>query len=215
MERPGIRLEELQMALERAKVARLDRLERMERLYPLRTPRVLSDRVPRAEIVPVRPEAVGKIIGPGGSTIRALESDTGAKLSVREGKEVLVFGPDRQSFERAKESILQTGGGKAEEGRAYEARVVRIQDYGAFVELEGTGGMQGLVHISELDNRRVRSVRDVLEEGERLTVLCVGIDPKTGNIKLSRKALLGQNAGGEKAEAKASTGKGRSQGRKM
>jgi len=190
MNGPGIRLDELGLALERARTARLQLLERMEQVLPAGVERPQKENAPHCEVVSINPESIGKLIGPGGSAIRALESETGAKLSINDNGDVLVFGPSKSAFEKAKLSILQNCKSRVEIGKVYNAKVVKIMDYGAFVELEGTGGSQGLVHISELAHEHVRFVRDVVGDGESLTVECVGVDPKTGNVKLSRKTLI-------------------------
>lgn len=186
----GIRLDELGLALEKAKVARMQLLHRMEQVIPAGVERPRKENAPHCEVVSINPDSIGKLIGPGGSAIRALESETGAKLSINDNGDVLVFGPSKGAFEKAKLSILRNCKSRVEVGKVYNAKVVKIMDYGAFVELEGTGGSQGLVHISELAHEHVRAVRDVLGDGESLTVECVGVDPKTGNVKLSRKTLI-------------------------
>jgi polyribonucleotide nucleotidyltransferase len=153
----------------------------------LSTPRPeLSKYAPRIETIKINPEKIGALIGPGGKTIKGIVAETGAEINIEDDGSVHIYATSGESMARAKEII----GGMTREieiGQTYHGRVVSIKEFGAFVEV--FPGKDGLVHISELADFRVRRVEDVAKVGEMIWVKCIGIDDK-GRVKLSRKAAL-------------------------
>lgn len=129
----------------------------------------------------------GHVIGEGGETIRRIESDSGARIIIKpDSNELRVYAPTQAQYNQAETAILDVQGANIREGEVYTVRVVRIMDFGAFVELPS--GFQTLLHISEISHMRIRAIEDVLHEGQELKVKCLGRDPK-GNVRISRKAL--------------------------
>jgi polyribonucleotide nucleotidyltransferase len=146
----------------------------------------LSQYAPRIETVKIQPDKIGLLIGPGGKTIKGIVAETGAEINIDDDGSVHIYSANRASLNRAKEII--TGMTKEiEVGELYHGRVVSIKDFGAFVEV--LPGKDGLVHISELADFRVKSVEDVIKVGDLVWVKCIGIDEK-GRVKLSRKAAM-------------------------
>jgi polyribonucleotide nucleotidyltransferase len=149
---------------------------------------------PRTEIAPyapriikikINPDKIRDVIGPGGKVIRALVEETGAKIDVEDDGTVSIATADGAAAEAAVARIRGITA-EAEVGQTYVGTVNRIVDFGAFVEI--FPGTDGLLHISEIADRRIRDVRDELKEGQQIMVKCIG---KDGNkIKLSRKAVL-------------------------
>jgi len=149
---------------------------------------------PRAEIslyapriikIKINPDKIRDVIGPGGKVIRALVEETGAKIDVEDDGTVSIATADGAAAEAAVARIRGLTA-DAEVGATYVGTVNRIVDFGAFVEI--FPGTDGLLHISEIADRRIRDVRDELKEGQQIMVKCIG---KEGNkIKLSRKAVL-------------------------
>lgn len=181
----GITLDIMGKALEQAKAGRLHILEIMEKTISKPKPE-LSPYAPRIITIKIKPDKIGEVIGPGGKNIRAIVEQTGAKIDIEDDGTVLIASVDGAAGETAKNMIL----GMVEEpeiGRIYEGKVRRIAAFGAFVEI--LPGTDGLIHISELDTKRVARVEDVLKLGDIVTVKVIGIDPE-GKVRLSRKAVL-------------------------
>jgi polyribonucleotide nucleotidyltransferase len=182
---PGISHKILAEAIDRARDARVKILEIMA--GALDKPRAeLSKYAPRIETIKINPEKIGALIGPGGKTIKGIVAETGAEINIEDDGSVHIYATSGESMARAKEII----GGMTREieiGQTYHGRVVSIKEFGAFVEV--FPGKDGLVHISELADFRVRRVEDVAKVGEMIWVKCIGIDDK-GRVKLSRKAAL-------------------------
>jgi polyribonucleotide nucleotidyltransferase len=181
----GITLDIMGKALEQAKAGRLHILEIMEKTISKPKPE-LSPYAPRIITIKIKPDRIGEVIGPGGKNIRAIVEQTGAKIDIEDDGTVLIASVDGAAGEAAKNMIL----GMVEEpeiGRVYEGKVRRIAAFGAFVEI--LPGTDGLIHISELDTKRVARVEDVLKLGDMVTVKVIGIDPE-GKVRLSRKAVL-------------------------
>ena len=153
----------------------------------------LSKYAPRIETVKINPEKIGALIGPGGKTIKGIVAETGAEINIEDDGSVHIYATSPESMARAKEII----GGMTKEieiGQTYHGRVVSIKEFGAFVEV--FPGKDGLVHISELADFRVKRTEDVAKVGEMIWVKCIGIDDK-GRVKLSRKAALKERAEAE------------------
>src|SRR6187455_807380 len=155
----------------------------------------LSKYAPRIETIKINPEKIGALIGPGGKTIKGIVAETGAEINIEDDGSVHIYATSGESMARAKEII----GGMTKEieiGATYQGRVVSTKEFGAFVEV--FPGKDGLVHISELADFRVKRTEDVAKMGEMIWVKCIGIDDK-GRVKLSRKAALKERAESEGA----------------
>jgi len=154
----------------------------------------ISPHAPRIIKIKINPDKIRDVIGPGGKVIRALVEETGAKIDVEDDGTVSIATADGAAAEAAVARIRGLTA-EAEVGQTYVGTVSRIVDFGAFVEI--FPGTDGLLHISEIADRRIRDVRDELKEGQQILVKCIG---KEGNkIKLSRKAVLRDE--GQQAEA--------------
>jgi polyribonucleotide nucleotidyltransferase len=189
---PGVSHKIMAEAISRAKEARTKILGIMT--ATLDKPRAdLSKYAPRIETIKINPEKIGALIGPGGKTIKGIVAETGAEINIEDDGSVHIYATSPESMARAKEII----GGMAREieiGQTYHGRVVSIKEFGAFVEV--FPGRDGLVHISELADFRVKRTEDVAKVGEMIWVKCIGIDDK-GRVKLSRKAALKDRAEAE------------------
>jgi polyribonucleotide nucleotidyltransferase len=153
----------------------------------------LSKYAPRIETIKINPEKIGALIGPGGKTIKGIVAETGAEINIEDDGSVHIYATSPESMARAKEII----GGMTKEieiGQTYQGRVVSVKEFGAFVEV--FPGRDGLVHISELADFRVKRTEDVANIGDIIWVKCIGIDDK-GRVKLSRKAALKERAEAE------------------
>ena len=146
----------------------------------------LAENAPRFEVLMIDPEKIGAVIGPGGKVIRGMTEEFGVQIDIDDTGKVSVFGLDKQSIEGALNHIHGLTA-EAEVDVVYDGLVKATKDFGAFVEI--LPGIEGLVHISELENRRVEKVEDVLNVGDRVKVKCIGIDDR-GKVKLSRKECL-------------------------
>ncbi|MBX3289909.1 MAG: polyribonucleotide nucleotidyltransferase [Acidobacteria bacterium] len=182
----GINAMILQEALEQARKGRMHILGIMEQA--IAEPREdISKHAPRIITLKIHPDKIRDVIGKGGSVIRALTEETGAKIDIEDDGTVLIATADGAAAEEAIARIKAITA-EAEVGETYLGTVSRIVDFGAFVEI--IPGLDGLLHISEISDRRVKDVRDELKEGQQILVKCIG---KEGNkIKLSRKAVLAE-----------------------
>ena len=172
-------------ALEQARKARLFILDQILEVIPAPRPE-LKPHVPRITTVKIPSDKIGAIIGPGGKNIRALQEETGTKIDIQEDGTVYIASTNGQGAQLARErieAITET----PQLGRIYTGKVVRIADFGAFVEI--LPGQDGMVHISQLDSERVEKVENVVKMGDEITVMVTGIDPM-GKIRLSRQAVL-------------------------
>ncbi len=184
----GITKEVMQKALDQAKEARLHILDNMNKT--ISTPRSeLSPYAPVITIIHMRPEKVRVLIGPGGKVIKEISSATESKINVDDAGKVIIGSPDSERANLAVEMINKITQ-DAEVGKLYLGKVVKIMDFGAFVEI--FPGTDGLIHISQLDKGRVNKVTDVLNEGDEVLVKVLDVD-KNGRISLSRKAALGES----------------------
>jgi polyribonucleotide nucleotidyltransferase len=181
----GIDAQILKEALGQAREARLFLLDKMQQT--IEQPREqLSPYAPRILLIKIDPAKIGSVIGPGGKTIRSIVAETGAKIDVEEDGTVFVAAVDPAGGDRAVEIIRQLTE-DPEIGKIYNGKVVRITNFGAFVEI--LPGKDGLVHISQLADYRVRSVEDVVKLGDEVMVMIIDIDNE-GKIRLSRQAVL-------------------------
>lgn len=181
----GINRAILQRALEQARVGRLFILEQMKQVLPAPRPQ-LSPYAPRVITLQINPEKIRDVIGPGGKVIRAIVAETGCKIDIDDSGRVVVMSPDQEACDKAVQKIQRLTQ-EPEVGQLYMARVVRVTDFGAFAEI--LPNIDGLIHISQLDHKRVRKVTDVVNEGDEVLVKVIEID-KEGRIRLSRKAAL-------------------------
>ena len=187
----GLPFEIARTAILQARDARIEILKVM--LAALPAPRAdLSKYAPRIQTIQIDPEKIGLLIGPGGKTIRRITETTGAQIDIAEddsGK-VFIYSNNADAMARAISEIdaLCGGGQPIEVGKIYHGRVTGIKEFGCFVEC--MPGKEGLCHISELADFRVRRTEDVVKMGEMIWVKCVGIDEKSGKVRLSRKAAM-------------------------
>ena len=185
----GITTEVMRKALDQARRGRLHILEKMREA--LSAPRQnISAFAPRIVTIRIPVDKIRDVIGPGGKMIRSIIERTGVKIDVEDDGRVNVASADETSAQKAI-SIIQELTATPELNKTYLGKVQRITDFGAFVEI--MPGTDGLLHVSEIANHRVKDVRDELKEGEQVLVKVINIDP-TGKIRLSRKALLAEEA---------------------
>jgi polyribonucleotide nucleotidyltransferase len=181
----GVTLEIMKTALAQAKEGRLHILAKMAETID--APREeLSPHAPRIVTVEIDPEKVRNVIGPGGKMIRKIIEEAGVDIEANDDGRILVISPDAKANARAIEMIREVTD-EAEIGRVYNGTVKRIMNFGAFVEI--LPGIEGMVHISQLDHKRVNKVEDVVNIGDAVTVKVIEIDEK-GRVNLSRKAVL-------------------------
>lgn len=184
----GVTRDVMRQALYQAREGRLSILEKMNQTIP--APREeLSPYAPRVITIEIHPDKIRDIIGPGGKVIRNIIAETNTKIDVEDDGKVTIMSPDLAGCEKAVE-IIEKLTAEAEVGSLYLGKVRKITDFGAFVEI--LPGTDGLIHISQLDYKRVQQVRDVLNEGDEVLVKVLEID-RDGRIRLSRKAALGES----------------------
>jgi polyribonucleotide nucleotidyltransferase len=181
----GLSYEIMDRALAQAREGRLHILERM--LEVISGPRPnLSPYAPRIITLQIEPGKIGKLIGPGGKTVRAIQEETGVKIDIGEDGTVFIASADGEASERAVQ-MVEALTEEAQIGKIYTGKVVRTTEFGAFVEI--LPGTDGMVHISQLADYRVPSVEDVVHVGDEIMVMVIDID-KEGKIRLSRQAVL-------------------------
>jgi polyribonucleotide nucleotidyltransferase len=175
----------LRQALEQAHDARMLILGKIREAIGAARPE-LSPYAPRITVIKVNPDKIGKIIGPGGKTIRRITEETGVTIDVDDDGSVHIASADGSASKRAEQMVRELTE-EPEVGKVYNGKVVRITNFGAFVEI--LPGQDGLVHISQLAEHRVRSVEDIVRLGDEIMVMVIDIAPD-GKIKLSRQAVL-------------------------
>lgn len=187
----GVTKDIMQKALAQAREGRLHILGKMaETLAAAR--QEMSPFAPRITTIWVKTEKIRDVIGTGGKNIRNITETTGVTVDIDDTGRINIASTSKEACDLAIEMIRGLTD-EAEEGRLYMGTVKKIMDFGAFVEI--MPGTDGLVHISELDTKRVKTVTEVLNEGDKVLVKCIGVD-KNGKIKLSRKEALGFNPDG-------------------
>jgi polyribonucleotide nucleotidyltransferase len=182
----GLGKEIMGMALYQAKEARMHILDEMDKALSQSRPEI-SKYAPRITVINIRPEKIRDVIGPGGKTIRHLTVTTGTQINIDDDGKIVIASTEREGTEKAIK-MIQDIVKEAEIGKLYLGKVSKTVDFGAFVEI--MPGSEGLVHISQLANERVRKVTDVVKEGDEVLVKVIDID-SDGKIRLSRKAALG------------------------
>jgi polyribonucleotide nucleotidyltransferase len=193
---PGLSHKIMTEAIQRAKEARTRILDAMRGVLDKPRPE-LSKYAPRIETIKINPEKIGALIGPGGKTIKGIVAETGAEINIEDDGSVHIYATSGESMARAKE-IISGMTREVEIGETYQGRVVSTKEFGAFVEV--FPGKDGLVHISELADFRVKRTEDVAKVGDIIWVKCIGIDDK-GRVKLSRKAALKERAEAETGQS--------------
>lgn len=181
----GVSPEITRRALAQAREARLFVLDKMRETIAEPRP-TLSPHAPRITLIKIDPEKIGTVIGPGGKTIRGIIEETGAKIDVEDDGTVYIATTNGASSDKAVEMIRRLTE-EPQVGKIYTGKVVRITDFGAFVEI--LPGKDGLVHISQLADYRVSKVEDAVHVGDEVMVMVIDIDSE-GKIKLSRQAVL-------------------------
>jgi polyribonucleotide nucleotidyltransferase len=181
----GVTLEILRKALDEALKARLFILEKM--MQAINTPRQsLSNYAPKIIVLQINPDKIRDVIGPGGKIIKKIIEDTKVEIDIKDDGQIFIAAVDVEACNKAQQ-MIECLVADAEVGKIYKGKVTRIVNFGAFVEI--LPGKEGLVHISQLDEKRVEKVDDVVHEGEEIMVKVVEIDNQ-GRINLSRKAVL-------------------------
>lgn len=177
----------METALNQAREGRLHILNEMEKV--MKVPRgQLSEFAPRIETIKIKPDKIREVIGSGGKVIRSITEQTGVKIEIQDDGTINIASADPLATKKAI-AMIEAICAEAEVGKTYSGKVMKIAEFGAFVEI--LPNTQGLLHISEIANERVRQVTDVLKEGEMIDVKVLEVD-RAGRIKLSRKALLTQ-----------------------
>lgn len=175
----------METALNQAREGRLHILGEMEKV--IKVPRgQISEFAPRIETIKIHPDKIREVIGAGGKVIRGITEQTGVKIEIEDDGTIHIASADPAATKKAI-AIINDICAEAEVGKAYKGKVMKITDFGAFVEI--LPNTQGLLHISEVAHERIRAVTDVLKEGEEIEVKVLDVD-RAGRIKLSRKALL-------------------------
>jgi polyribonucleotide nucleotidyltransferase len=201
----GIPQNIMQQAVQQAKTARLHVLSEMAKV--ISEPRKeMSKYAPRIVTVKINPEKIGALIGPGGKNIKRIVDESGCEINIEDDGTVNIFSTSPEGMEIAKREI-EGMTAEAEAGKIYRGKVVTLKEFGAFVEF--LPGKDGLVHISELANFRVKQTEDIVKMGDEIWVKCLGVDEK-GRVRLSRKAAMEERdqelAAKEKADYEAKHG---------
>ena len=181
---PSLGLDVFREGLAKARDARIQVLAKMKAALAAPRPEI-SPYAPRIITLFINPEKVAEVIGPAGKVIKKIIATTKAKIDIEEGGKIIIASTDMQAAERAKEMIREITL-EAEMGKVYNGKVVRIEEYGAFLEI--LPNIIGLLHVSEIAHHRVKSVRDVLKMGQMLEVKVISID-EDNKVRVSRKAL--------------------------
>jgi polyribonucleotide nucleotidyltransferase len=146
----------------------------------------LSKYAPRIISLKINPDKIGALIGPGGKNIKRIVDESGCEINIEDDGTVMIYSVSAEGMQIAREAV-EAMTGDIEVGKVYRGKVVTIKEFGVFVEI--FPGKDGLVHISELANFRVKSAEDIVKMGDEIWVKCIGVDEK-GRVKLSRKAAM-------------------------
>ncbi len=181
----GLTKEIMHQALKQAREARLHILGEMDKVIAEPSPE-LKEHAPKIIVLTINPDKIREVIGPGGKMVKSIVAATGVKIDIEDDGRIHISSADQTAANEAIRMINEITA-EAEIGKVYHGTVKKIMDFGAFVEI--LPGTDGLVHISELAHERVKSVTDVLKEGDELDVKVLDVD-RQGKIRLSRRALL-------------------------
>ena len=185
----GLNLSQIKRIFAQARKGRLEIIEQIERVLP--APRAeISPFAPRLEKIQINPEKIGKLIGPGGKTIRGLQEKWGVQIDVEDDGSVMIAAPNFEAINGAR-SEIEALAAEIRVGTVFTGKVVSIKDFGAFIEL--APGTDGMCHISELATGFVKQVTDVVTLGDTVRVKVISVDDQ-GRIKLSRKAVMSEEA---------------------
>ncbi len=182
----GLSYEILSKALAQARTGRLFILDKMAQTISEPRPE-MSEYAPRITTIHIDPDKIGKIIGPGGKTIRKIQEECEVDIDIEDDGSVYISAIEGSGAQRAID-MIEALTEEAEIGKIYVGKVVRTESYGAFVEI--LPGVDGMVHISQLADYRVPSVEDVVHIGDEIMVMVTDVDAETGKIRLSRQAVL-------------------------
>jgi polyribonucleotide nucleotidyltransferase len=186
----GVSIDIMRQALAQAREARMHVLAKMAQT--IAGPRAeMSAHAPRFVTIKIRPEKIREIIGPGGKVIRGMQEKTGAKIDVEDDGKVTIFSANSDAAQMAVD-MIQDICREVEVDRIYVGKVKSIKEFGAFVEL--MPGTEGLLHISQIAETRIRAVSDVLSDGDMVAVKVLEVDGN-GKIRLSRKGALRDQPG--------------------
>jgi polyribonucleotide nucleotidyltransferase len=199
----GITREIFSQALEQARKARLSILSSMNRAIPAAREN-LSPYAPRIITITIDKDKIREVIGPGGKMIRSITERTGCKIEINDDGRVDIASTDEEAAQKAVEIINELLA-EAELGKTYLGKVVRVVNFGAFVEI--LPGVDGLLHISEIEDHRIGEVRDVLNEGDQTLVKVIDIDA-SGKVRLSRRAAMQEQKGGGSSGEEVPAGRG-------
>ncbi|MEO1128923.1 MAG: polyribonucleotide nucleotidyltransferase [Planctomycetota bacterium] len=181
----GLSIAEIEEIFEQARIGRLDIIKQMEAV--IGGPRAeISDFAPRIETLSINPDKIGKLIGPGGKTIRAIQEKWGVNIDVEDDGSVMIAASDGPALKGALAEV-EALVAEIKVGTIFEGKVVSLKDFGAFIEL--APGTDGMCHISELSEGYVKEINDVVSIGDVLRVKVINVDDQ-GRIKLSRKAVI-------------------------
>ena len=180
----GVTREIMAVALQQAKGGRLHILDEMDKALTVHRDE-MSKYAPRIHTMKIHPDKIRDVIGAGGKVIRAITEETGCQIDIEDDGSIRIASADQEGAEAAKETISRIVA-DVEKGQVYSGPVVRITDFGAFVNI--LPKKDGLVHISQLSNKRVQSVRDVVKEGEVVKVKVLDVD-RQGRVKLTMKGV--------------------------
>lgn len=183
----GVDFEIMKQALEKARKARIYILKE-KMLKTIKEPKEeLSPYAPKMKLITINKDRIKDLIGPGGKNIKKIIEETGSKIDVEQDGKVRIFAEDLEVMKKTEE-LIKNVVAEPEEGKLYMGEVKKITNFGAFIEI--LPGVEGLCHISEIANERVKDVRDYMKEGEKVLVKITEIDRKTGKINLSRKEAI-------------------------
>jgi polyribonucleotide nucleotidyltransferase len=192
----GISFEIMEKALRQAKEGRTYILNKMNEAISI--PREqLSEYAPRLISMKIDQDQIGLVIGPGGKTIQGMQRLFGVEINIEDDGTVNIASPNKENAKKCKEYIKKMTA-TPEIGEIYEGVITKLMDFGAFVEI--LPGKEGLLHISQIDNKRVDKVSDYFKPGDKVTVKLIKIE--NGKLSLSRKELLRESAGAVKREKK-------------
>ncbi|MEO0447062.1 MAG: S1 RNA-binding domain-containing protein, partial [Verrucomicrobiota bacterium] len=191
---PGIPLDILFEAIDVTKDGRMKVLDVMD--AAIAKPGALSEHAPRIETIMINPDKIGELIGPGGKNIKSIQAESGAEVSINDDGQVSIYASKKESLQRAKE-LVERVSKEIEVGELYFGKIVSTTNFGAFMEV--LPGKDGMIHISELADFRVKTVEEVVKKGDMVWAKCIGVDER-GRVKMSRREAMKDRAAQEEGE---------------